>query len=96
MRISQIFGLFKRAYFMDGPKDIYNADKFGLFYECLLNKIYQHKSEMCSGGKLSKIDITGLAVANVVGDKLPMFVIEKAKTPRSFKGVKFLPHQYKN
>ena len=51
---------------------------------------------MCSGGKLSKIDITGLAVANVVGDKLPMFVIEKAKTPRSFKGVKFLPHQYKN
>ena len=48
------------------PKDIYNADKSGLFYECLPNKTYQFMSEKCSGGKLSKIHITGLAVANAV------------------------------
>ena len=72
-------------------KDIYNTQKFGSFYECLPNKTYQPKSENCSGGKSSKIRITGLAVANAVGDKLPMFVIGKAKKSRCFKNVKFYP-----
>ena len=40
-------------------KVIYNADEFGLFYKFLPNKTYQVKSEKCSGGKLSKICITG-------------------------------------
>ena len=53
-------------------------------------------SDKCSGGKLSKIRITGLAVANAVGDKLPMFVIGKAKKPRCFKNVKFLSCRYRN
>ena len=35
--------------------------------------------------------ITGLAVANVVRDKLPMFVIRKSKNPCCFKSVNFLP-----
>ena len=56
-------------------KDIYNADEFGLFYQSLPNKTYQLKSEKCYGGKLSKIRITGMAAANVMGDKLPMFII---------------------
>ncbi|XP_057312199.1 tigger transposable element-derived protein 4-like [Hydractinia symbiolongicarpus] len=56
-------------------EDIYNADEFGLFYQCLPNKPYHYKSEKCSGGKNSKVRITGLAAANAVGDKLPMFVI---------------------
>ena len=34
-------------------EDIYNADKFGLFYESLPNKTSQLKSEKCSGRKLS-------------------------------------------
>ena len=59
-------------------KRICNTDEFGLFYDCLPNKTYQRKSEKCSGGKLSKIPITGLAVANTIGDKLPIFVIGKA------------------
>ena len=58
-------------------KDIYNADEFGLFSKCVINKIYQLKSEKCSGGKLSKIRMTGMAAANAVGDKIPMFVIGK-------------------
>ena len=63
-------------------KDIYNADEFGLFYQCVPNKTYQ---ERCSGGKLSKVRITGMASANAAGDKLPMFVIGKARKPRCFK-----------
>jgi len=78
-----------------GLKDIYNADEFGLFYQCLPDKSYQLKSEKCSGGKHSKIRITGLAAANAVGDKLPMFVIGKARNPRCFKNVKKLPCRYR-
>ena len=48
-------------------------------------KPYQLKSEKCSGGKLSKIHITGLTAANAVGDKLTMFVIGKVKKPQCFK-----------
>ena len=77
-------------------KIIYNTDEFGLFYQCLPNKTYQLKSEKCSGGKLSKIRITSLAAANALGEKLPMFVIGKAKKPRCFKNIRFLPCRYRN
>ena len=43
-----------------------------------------------------KIRITRMAAANAMGDKLPMFVIWKAKNPRCFKNVKFLPCCYRN
>ena len=46
-------------------KDICNTDKFELFYESFPNKTYYLKSDKCSVGKLSKIAITGLVVANV-------------------------------
>ena len=76
--------------------DIFNADEFGLFYQCLPNKKFHLKSEKCSGAKNSKIRITGLAAANAVGDKLPMFVIGKSKTPRCFKNVSSLPCRYRS
>ena len=60
-------------------KDIYNADEFGLFYQCLPNKTYQLKSEKCYGQKLSKIRITGMEAANAMDDKLPMLVIGKPR-----------------
>ena len=77
-------------------KDIYNADEFGLFYQYVPNKTYQLKSEKCSGGKLSKVRITGMvsatgmASANAAGDKLPMFVIDIGKAR------KFLPCRYRH
>ena len=77
-------------------KDIYNADEFGLFYKCVINKTYQLKSEKCSGRKLRKICIIGMVAANAVGDKIPMFVIRKSQKPRCFKNVKFLPCRYRN
>ena len=76
-------------------EDIYNADEFGLFYQCLPNKTYHLKSGKCSGGKHSKVRLTGLAAANAVGEKLPMFVISKSKTPRCFKNVTSLPCRYR-
>ena len=76
-------------------ENVYIADEYGLFYQCLPNKSYQLKTEKCSGGKHSKIRITGLAAANDVGSKLPMFVISKAKKPRCFKNIKTLPCRYR-
>ena len=62
-------------------KGIYNAGESGHFYQSLPNKTYQLKSENCYGGKLNKIRITGMAAANSMGNKLPMFVIGKIKNP---------------
>ena len=69
--------------------NIYNADEFELFYQCLPNKTYQLKSERSYGGKLNKIRITSMAAANAMGDKLPMLVIGKAKNPRCLKKTSF-------
>ena len=61
------------------PRDIYNADEFGLFYKAFPAKSMHLKGKKCSGGKNSKIRPTGLAAANMSGEKLPMFVIGKSK-----------------
>ena len=77
-------------------EDIFNADEFGLFYQCLPDKTYHLKGEKCSGGKKSKVRITGMAAASAKGEKLPMLVIGKSKNPRCFKNVKHLPCEYKS
>ena len=79
-----------------GLENIYNGDKLGLFYQCLPYKSYHLKTEKCSGGKHSKIRNTGLAAANAIGNKLPTFVIGKAKNPRCFKNIKKLPCRYRS
>ena len=79
--------LLHRKWLMCGRKHhyfLYNADEFGLFYQCVPNKTYQLKF---SGGKLSKVRITGMASAHAAGDKLPMFVIGNARKPRCFKNL---------
>ena len=75
---------------------IYNADEFGLFYRVQPKKSFHIKNEKCVGGKHSKLRLTGLAAANAIGKKLPMFVIGKAKSPRCFKRVKHLPCRYRS
>ena len=77
-------------------KNIFNADEFGLFYKALPTISMHYKNERCSGGKHSKVRLTGLAAANAVGDKLPMFVIGKSAKPRCFKDIKSLPCQYRS
>ena len=77
-------------------KDILNADEFGLFYQALPPKSMHFKNERCSGGKFSKVRLTGLAAANATGGKLPMFAIGKSAKPRCFKNVKNLPCRYRS
>ena len=76
-------------------ENIFNADEFGLFYQCLPNQTLHLKGENCSGGKHSKIRLTGLAAGNAYGERLPMFFIGKANQPRCFKGVRNLPCRYR-
>ena len=77
-------------------RDIYTADAFCLFYQQLPTKSFHLKGERCAGRKFSKVCLTGLAVGNGVGEKLPVLVIGKTEKPRCFKGVKSLPCQYKS
>ena len=42
------------------------------------------------------VRITGLAAANALGEKLPMFVIGKAAKPRCFKDIMTLPCRYRS
>ncbi|XP_037779428.1 tigger transposable element-derived protein 4-like [Penaeus monodon] len=56
-------------------EDIFNADEFGLFYQCLPDKTYHFKGEKCSEGKKSKVRFTGMAAASAKGEQLPMFAI---------------------
>ena len=77
-------------------KDIFNADEFGLFYQALPSKSMHFRNERCSGGKFSKVRLTGLAAANATGEKLPMFHIGKSAKPRCFKNVKNLPCRYRS
>ncbi|XP_065650656.1 tigger transposable element-derived protein 4-like [Hydra vulgaris] len=77
-------------------ENIFNADEFGLFYQCLPNKTYHLSREKCFGGKNSKVRLTGIAAGSATGEKLPMFVIGKSKNPRCFRHIKQLPCTYKN
>ena len=71
--------------------DIYDADELGLFYKALPTKSMHLKGEKGSGGKNSKIQLTGLAAANIYVEKIPMLVIGKSNKVRCFKGIKSTP-----
>ena len=51
--------------------------------------------KQCSGGKHSKIRLTGMAMGNAKGERLPMLIIGKSRNPRCFKGVKRVPCRYR-
>ena len=70
--------------------EIFHTDEIGLLYQCLPNKTFHLSAEKYSGGKKSKVRLTGMASASATHEKLPMFVIGKSKTPRCFKNVKQL------
>ena len=71
--------------------DIYNANEFSLFFKALPKKTLHLKDDKCTGGKHSKIRVTGLAAANMNGDKLPMFTTGKSQKPICFKNIEKLP-----
>jgi hypothetical protein len=64
------------------PKDIFNADEFGLFYNMLPDKTYTFEGASCKGIKVNKERITVLVCVNLDGtEKLPLLVIGKPKQP---------------
>ena len=54
-------------------KDIFNADEFGLSYKALPSKSLHFQVKHCSGGKRSKVQLTGMAASNALCEKIPMF-----------------------
>ena len=72
-------------------QDIFKADEFDLFFQALPNRTLELKGEKCTGGKHSKVRLTGMSAASATGEKLPLLVIGKSKNPRCFKNVKSLP-----
>ena len=60
-------------------EDIYNADEFGLFYQCMPENSMHLKSESFIGGKHSKVRLTGMPVASAAREKLSIFVNGKSK-----------------
>jgi hypothetical protein len=79
------------------PKDIYNLDETGLFYQLLpkwtmsfrgeSNFFIKFLGERCTTGKHSKVRVTALLCTNMDGsDKRPILIIGKSSSPRCFKG----------
>jgi hypothetical protein len=77
------------------PRDAYNADKTGLFFNVLPDRTLAYKGETCHGGKHSKDRLTVLLCVNSDGsEKQVLIVIGKSSKPKSFKDVKKLPIKY--
>lgn len=56
-------------------ENIFNADEFGLLFQCLITKSYQLSGEKCFGEKSNKVWLTS---KKLTGEKFPMFVISKS------------------
>ena len=77
------------------PRDTFNADETGLFFNVLPSKTFAFRGETCVGGKLSKNRLTVLLITNSDGsEKFPPLVIGKAQNPRCLKNFKSLPTKY--
>ena len=61
-------------------QDIFNADESGLFFQALPSRTLELKGEKCTGGKRSKVRVTGMSAASATGGKLPLLVIGKSKS----------------
>ena len=77
-------------------ENIFNADEFGLLYQCLPDKTYHLKGKKCSWVEKSKVRLTGMAAASATGEKVSMFMIWKSKNSHCLKNVKHLPYDYKS
>ena len=58
-------------------------------------KTFHLKNKKYVGVKHSKLRLTGLAGANVIWEKLPMFVIGEAKSFSCFNRLRHLPRRYR-
>ena len=68
----------------------------GCFLVCNLISHLIFDLRFTQGENTAKIRLTRMAAANAMGDKIPIFVIGKSKSPCCFEGVKHLPCRYRN
>ena len=62
------------------PKDVYNADETGLFYQCTPDRTLAIRGSDVEGRKQSKKRVTLLVGANMDGsDKLPLLMIGRTQ-----------------
>ena len=54
-------------------KGFFYADEFGLLYEAVPSKSFHFRCKHCSGGKHSKLRLTGKTASNALDEKIPMF-----------------------
>ena len=77
--------------------NIFNVDESGLFWKLLPNYTMAFKKEQVRGGKSAKNRVTVLVGASATGEKLPLMVIGRSKSPRCFpKDQSKLPVTYRN
>ena len=76
------------------PENIYNVDETALFYKLRPDRTLTFKGEKCSGSKKQKDRLTVLVGASMAGEKLPLLVIGKSKSPSCFAGIRSLPLDY--
>lgn len=77
-------------------EDIFNADETGLFFNCLPDNILTFKNQKCHGEKNSKQRVTLMIGTNMNGsEKLKLLLIGKSSEPRCFRGIKWLPLDYR-
>ncbi|KAK8766588.1 hypothetical protein V5799_006630 [Amblyomma americanum] len=78
------------------PRDIFNADEAGLFFNLQPERSLCVKGQACQGGQKSKERVTVLFCCNSDGsEKLQLTVIGKSKKPRCFRSAERLPVFYK-
>lgn len=71
------------------PRNVFNMDESGIFFNLLPDRTLDFKGKKCHGGAKSKERITSVFVVNWDGsEKLPVWVIGKSKNPRAFKNIK--------
>lgn len=78
------------------PRNVFNVDEAGLFYNLQPEKSLCFKGEACQGGQKSKQRITVLFCCNADGtEKVKLTVIGRYQKPRCFKMSGSLPCIYK-
>ncbi|GBM84948.1 Tigger transposable element-derived protein 4 [Araneus ventricosus] len=85
--VTDWFGKLKSLLKGYDDRDIFNADETDLFYRILPEKTLCLEGEKCSGGKISKEQLTLLLCCNMLEDFEIPVVIGKAKKPRCFKNI---------
>ena len=77
------------------PRDVYNADETGLFFNVLPDRTLAYKGEPCHGRKHSKDRLTVLLCVNSDGsDKQVPIVLGKSPKPSASRMLKKLPTKY--